>query len=322
GLLAWGIILLPGCADPDAVPIIDFDGGLGLGAFPRLQEIRSGAYDLNDLNNSTYVHEVDFVDGAAGVEVAEYRILVGFDDNNPENGDESREVVTFRTFGPEDFAVFAETGNLGMTLNLGFTEVAGALNVTAEDVLTGDRFRFRTEILKEDGRVFSSTNSTPAVTNAFGGIWNWDVLASCPLPDDMFVGSYSIDYGYVYDECIIFDEPVTPFGVPLDRTVTFVAPPGQATRRTFNYGPYMVPGYNFSTRDIQLDFACTVLTHSNIDSGAGCGAGSIQATQTGAAPFDLADDTTFEVEFIDFAAGFDGGCGLTPKAFSIVFTKE
>lgn len=320
--MAWAFILMPGCADPEAGPIIDFEE-LPLGAFPRLQEIRSGAYDLNNLTTSNYEHVIDFVDGSEGDQVAQYRILVGFDDNNPDNGDDSQETVEFRVFEPGDFSVLPETGNLGMTLTIGFTEVANFLGVAADDVLTGDRFRFRTEIVKSDGRLFNSVNSTPAVTNAFGGIWNWDVLASCPLDDDSFVGTYRISYGgEALPQWLVFNEPVTPMGETLDRTVELVAPPGQSTRRTFNYGTYYVPGYNFSTRDISLDFACTVLTHSNIDTGAGCGSGSIQATQREPTPFDIGDDTTFEVKLTDAPAGFDGGCGLTAREYNIVFTKQ
>ncbi len=313
---------MSGCTDPEAGPIINFDGGLPLGAFPRLQEIRSGSYDLNNLGTSTYEHFVDFVDGNGGTDIASYRVLVSFDDNNPDNGDATTETREFLEFSQDDFSVFDESGNLSTTLAISFTQVAGFLGIAAEDVLTGDRFRFRTEITKNDGRVFSSANSTPAITNAFGGIWNWDVVASCPLDNDNFVGEYDIEYGYVYDEFPLFDLPVTPFGVPLNRTVTLVAPSGQDTRRTFNYGTYLVPGYNFSTGDIALDFACTVMTHSNIDSGAGCGTGSIQAVQKEPTPFDIMDDSTFEVKFIDFATGFDGGCGVEPREFSVIFTKQ
>ena len=39
------------------------------------------------------------------------------------------------------------------------------------------------------GGVFSSANSTPAVTNAFGGIWDFNVNATCPLGDDFFTGT-------------------------------------------------------------------------------------------------------------------------------------
>lgn len=312
------VLFASGCMDEEDGPIIIFDGGLEIGAFPRLQEVRSGDFDLNDLTGSTYEHFVDFVDGNGGEDVETYRILVAFRSVSGDQG----ETIVFREIPATEFENFDGTGNKAFTLTIPFTEVAGSLNINPEDVVSGDRFRFRTELVNRDGQVFNSANSRPAVTNAFGGIWNWDVTASCPLDDNSFVGTYSIEYGYVYDEFELFEQPVTPFGVPLARTVELAFSPGQRTRRTFNYGSYLVPGFNFSTDDISLDFACTVLTHSNINSGEGCGPSPIQAVQNGQGEFDLTDDTSFTVELIDFAPGFDGGCGPAPREYSVVFTKQ
>jgi hypothetical protein len=51
---------------------------------------------------------------------------------------------------------------------------------------------------KTDDRVFSSLNSTPVITNAFEGLWDFRVKGICPLREDTFVGEYRITYGYVY----------------------------------------------------------------------------------------------------------------------------
>lgn len=85
-----------------------------------------------------------------------------------------------------------------------------------------------------------------------------------------------------------------------------------------NFGPYLRPGYNFGTSDVTLEFTCDKFTSTNIYSGAGCG--SIQASQTGVAAFTLTDDTTWEIEYLDFKP--DGGCGVAEIGFSLVFTKQ
>jgi len=321
-LLAACVVMATGCTDEEAGPIINFDGGLALGAFPRLQQLDFAEFDLADLQGSVYQHTVDFVDGNSSQDISEYRILIAFDDNNPDNGDNSTDFVVWDAMTVDVQAindVDPETGNKVYTLTIPFSAAANFVGVAPEDVISGDRFQFRTELLKTDGRVFNSVNSTPAVTNAFRGIWNWNVNATCPLDNEAFAGDYAIEYGYVYDAFPLFGADVQPFGPTIGRTVTLATVSGSTTRRVFNYGAYLLPGYGFGTGDITLTFACDVVTSSNIDSGAGCGDGSIQASQTGVATFDLDDDSTWTIEYNDFDP--NGGCGPAPIGFSVVFSK-
>ena len=320
--LVVACVALTGCKDEDLSPVITQDNLL-FGAFPFLEELRSGEFDLANLSTSVYEMDVTFVDNAGGADVAQYNIYVAFDDNNPGNGDLSTESTLFRSFGPSDFMVMGSKQNLGLTVRIPFSEVAAFVGAGADGaVISGDRFQFRTEVVKEDGRVFSSDNSTPAVTNAFGGIWDFNVNATCPLSEDQFVGTYAVEYGYVYDAFPLFGAMVQPFGPEIGRTVTLSTVSGSTTRRSFNYGVYLVPGYNFGTDDITLEFACDVVTSSAIDSGAGCGGGSIRAVQVNTASFDLSDDSTWTIEYEGFGPN-DGGCGVAEvKPFSVVFTKQ
>jgi hypothetical protein len=322
-LLAACLIFATGCVDEEAGPVINFDGGLALGAFPRLQQLDFAEFDLADLTGSVYQHTVDFVDGNASADVSEYIISVSFDDNSPDNGDLSTDFAEFDRINVQNITdVDADSGNKSFTLTIPFSAVAAFVGAgAAGDVVSGDRFQFRTELVKTDGRIFNSVNSTPAVTNAFSGIWNWNVNATCPLADDAFVGEYAIEYGYVYDAFELFGALVQPFGPTIGRTMTLTTVSGSTTRRKFNYGDYLLPGYGFSTSDITLEFACDILTSSNIDSGAGCGGGSIQASQVGVSSFDLTDDATWTIDYMDFLP--DGGCGpsQTDNGFSVIFTK-
>jgi hypothetical protein len=318
-LLAAACIVMSSCVDEERSPVITQDNLL-FGAFPFLVEVRSGVYDLANLSSSAYEMDVYFVDNAQGNDVAQYNIFVSFDDNNLANGDDGTGRTLFKSFGPSDFAPLGDKGNLGLTVTIPFNEIAAFVGVAGDAVISGDRFQFTTEITKEDGRVFSSANSTPAITNAFGGIFDFNVLATCPLTEDIFVGDYAIEYGSVYDVFPLFGADVQPFGPTIGRTVTLTVG-NSSIRRNFNYGTYLLPGYGFGTSDITLEFACDVVTSSNIDSGAGCGGGTIQASQTGVASFNLMDDSTWTIEYEDFAP--DGGCGpsQTENPFSVVFTK-
>ncbi|MFT4751802.1 MAG: hypothetical protein ACI819_002256 [Neolewinella sp.] len=320
-LLAAACVVMSSCVDEERSPVITQDNLL-FGAFPFLNELKTGVFDLADLAGSAYEMDVYFIDNAAGADVAQYNIYVAFDDNNAGNGDLSTERTLFKSFGPSDFAPLGDKGNLGMTVRISFTEIAAFVGAGAEgDVISGDRFQFSTEVVKEDGRVFASTNSTPAIINAFGGIFDFNVNATCPLPDDVFVGMYAVEYGYVYDVFPLFGADVQPFGPTIDRIVE-VGLGNSSIRRSFNYGGYLLPGYGFGTSDVTLEFACDVVTSSAVDSGAGCGGGSIAAVQVNSASFDLADDSTWTIEYEGFGPN-DGGCGVPElKPWSVVFTKQ
>lgn len=322
-LVAATMVMFTGCKDEEAGPVIDF-GTLPLGAFPRLQQLDFAEFDLADLTGSVYQHTVDFVDGNASADISEYVILVAFDDNNPDNGDLSTDFAEYDRINVASLTdVDPETGNKTFTLTIPFSDVATFVGAGgAGDVISGDRFQFRTELIKTDGRVFNSVNSTPAVTNAFEGIWNWNVNATCPLTADQFSGAYAITYGYVYDEFPLFGAPVQALGnPPLDLTVDLATVAGSTTRRTYNVGTTVNPGYQFGASTSTLEFACDIVTTTAIDSGAGCGGGSIAAVQNGTAPFDLNDDSTFTIEFTEYGAN-DGGCGVGALDYSLVFTKQ
>ncbi len=322
-LVAASMVMFTGCKDEEAGPVIDFST-LPLGAFPRLQQLDFAEFDLANLTGSVYQHTVDFVDGNASADIAEYVILVAFDDNNPDNGDLSTDFAEYDRINVSSITdVDPESGNKTFTLTIPFADVASFVGAGADGaVISGDRFQFRTELIKTDGRVFNSVNSTPAVTNAFEGIWNWNVNATCPLTSDQFTGNYAITYGYVYDEFPLFGAPVQALGnPPLDLTVELATVSGSTTRRTYNVGTTVNPGYMFGASTSTLEFACDIVTTTAIDSGAGCGGGSIAAVQNGVAPFMLNDDSTFTIEFTEYGPN-DGGCGVGALDYSLVFTKQ
>ncbi len=320
---------MTGCKDEEKGPILTQETLL-FGAFPFLNELRTAEFDLANLNSSVYEMEVYFVDNEGGTAVAQYNVYAAFDDNNPANGDLSSESTLWKSFGPSDFAPTGSKGNLGMTLTIPFSEIAAFVGAgNTGDVISGDRFQFRTEIVHTDGRVFSSANSTPAITNAFGGIFNFNVNATCPLDDADFVGTYAISYGNVYDPFNLFGDaddpdPVQPLGDLDGVTVTLSTVSGSTTRRSLTYGNRLwLPSYGFATGTVTLDFACDLMSSTDaLDSGLTCGDGSIGFSQseTVPSPFVLDDDSTFEVFYEDFTRG---GCySGVDRPFSIVFTKQ
>lgn len=282
------------------------------GAFPRLVEVESNFFDFADLENATYAHSVDFVDGQEGKGVSEYRIYLSYE--RPDL--DTTSFALFRTVESREFITRPETGQLGFDLIIPFSEVATFLGIDdLSDFSLQDGFNFRTEIISSNERVFSSLNSTPAITNAFGGLWDFRVNGVCPLADGMFTGEYQIKYGYAYDPNGGFERA---FGSRLDRTVFLSASAPQM--RVVNYGLYS----GFFTNNVSMRFTCGSLIQSDIRSTAGCGEGVFGAIQNGTATYDTNDDSTFTIELIDWPEELDGGCsnasGLDLR-YSIVFTK-
>ena len=322
--LALLAVVVVGCADDELQPAVTQDTLL-FGAFPRLVELRTGEFDLADLQNSAYEMEVDFVDNAGGADIAQYKVYVAFDDNSTGAGrpDYSTESAEFRVYTPADFTE-GPNGNLGLTVNIPFTEVAAFAGVPVDSIFSGDRFQIRTEVVKTDGRVFSSANSTPAITNAFGGLFNFNVVATCPLDDSFLTGEYRISYGEVYESFDLFDDndPVQALGDLNGVTVTLETVAGSTTRRTVSYGSRLwLPSYGFDLGPVTLDFACDRLTSTSaVNTGLSCGDGPIGFAQNTSvvSAFDLEDDSTFEVFYNDFATG---GCYGGTLPFSLIFTK-
>ncbi|SEQ81354.1 hypothetical protein [Neolewinella agarilytica] len=323
-LLAACLIVMTGCKDDELAPVIIFNE-LEVGAFPFLNELKTGEFDLADLAGSAYEMDVYFVDGQAGANIAQYNVYVTFEDNNPSNGDESSTAeALFRSYVPSDFETIGDKGNLGTNVVIPFLDAATAAGVDADNVLSGDRFQFRTEIVTTTGTTFNSVNSTPAVTNAFGGLWNFNVTATCPLADDVFVGSYNVSYGYIYDPFVIFGRTIQGWlPAPMDQNVTLELKAGSTTVRSFGT-QYLVPSDLTSDITIDLTFSCDVVTAVSSDSGVRCSGAGWRPIQINTASFDLNDDSTFTIEFRDWGSDENnGGCGnIAAQEYSVVFVKQ
>jgi hypothetical protein len=148
------------------------DYTIEVGAFPKLINIESGEFDLSDLVNSEYIHSVDFIDGNGGLNVHEYLIYI----STEQPGQQETVWELFRTVESREFMQGVESNQVGHNLVIPFSEVAAFLEVEDLSVFSsGDSFSFRTELTKQAGRVFSSSNSTPSINNNVGAIWDFQV---------------------------------------------------------------------------------------------------------------------------------------------------
>ena len=307
-----GLILLAGCsADPALGPIITVETA-EVGAFPRTVELKVGEYDLMDLSGSSYLHDIDFRSIDGGNNVANYIINVSFDDNNSSNGDDSTTPIEFKNFTQSDFGD-SGNGTKSLTLDFPFLEVVAAVGVASADVLPGDRFQFTAELILDDGRVFTSANTESTIFGpAFRAFFDWNVNATCPLDNALFVGAY--DMAFVGPDGSAW--PGAGGGRSVAETVTLSLVPGATTLRTFTLG--VLPRFGPFGTTITLEWVCDVVgLQSNFNVGVGCGSPAIfikQGTQVAA---NIMDDSVININWVEDG----GGCGYS-FAETAVLTKQ
>ncbi len=308
-MFVMGMMTTYSCKDEDLAPIITFDQA-GKGAYVRLVSLNTGEYDLNNLSGTAYDADVDFVDIEGGSTVTNYDIYVSYVDNSGSGLDKAE--TLFKAYAPGDFGS-SVNGNVGRNLNIPLSEVASLLGVALNDteLIPGNLFRFRTEITS-DGIVRNFVNSSSAVNGpAFQGHFNFDVKVTCPVPDDQFVGTYTMDYDdSTVEGCF---GPAFDTG-PFDVVISLV--PGSSTKRSI--AVTYLPVFGGFAVDYELDLVCTEVVTPDNDTGVGCSATIILGAGDNQ-PFNFNDDSSFSFSFVEFAEG-DCGCAATPYVMNL--TKQ
>jgi len=297
-LYILGFILIASCSsDPELAPIISVDNAQ-IGAFPRTVNLVTSEYDLMDLTGSSYVHDIDFRSEDDGQNVDAYNVYVTFDDNNADNGDDSSAEVLLQSFGQGDFSDGPD-GNKALTLDFPFTEVAAATGVALDAVSPGDKFDFRTEVILSDGRKFESRNTESTIFGpAFRAFFDWSVFATCPLPDNLFVGTYAISH---------LDGPNNPWATGIrEANVTLALVPGSTTVRSVN-GVVVIDEFGGFEMPAQIEFICDVVQWLDTTPGVQCAPPVISYNNGGTSPQDITDDSVITLIINEDG----GGCGYS-----------
>ena len=308
-------LMIVSCADENLTPVLTFEKAT-IGAYVRLVELRTGEFDLANPSSSALDYSVDFVDLEEGALVSQYVIDAQFFDNTPANGDNSKARIEYKVYDSGSFSTSAR-GNPGVDVQIPLTEVAAAFGLSIDDLSAGDRFSFFGRVRQQDGAEYTSVNSSGTVRgSAFQGYFDFNGNVTCPLPDALFTGSYALTH---------VGDATAGFGLPfVEETITLSTVPGSSTLRqmTLNYLPAFGP---FAVEGVRIDFICDVVEFQGMDSGVGCGGGSI--TVVGAhlpgydtpSPQDITDDSSITLNLIEYDA--DGGCGVPAAAKTILLTK-
>ena len=293
------------CADEELGPILTYEKA-EVGSYIRLVQLNVGEFDLDNASTSALDYEVDFVDIENGKLADEYSIDVVYQDNTPADGPGNMDRRSFKVFSKGDFSD-SVNGNKGVKVTIPLTEVLSLFGLSLDQVKAGDNFAFFGTVRQGDD-TYASTNSTSTIRgSAFQGYFDFNGKLTCPQPNTVFVGSYTISFE---------GDVGLGYGAPyIDGDVVEVsAIPGSSTLRQF--AAVVLPGIGgFGPYTTKFALVCDKTEFVLMDSeGLGCGGGGIMfgppKDANGlaiGAPLDLTDDSSIKLIFNE---GFSsGGCG-------------
>ncbi|MBZ9651509.1 hypothetical protein [Psychroflexus montanilacus] len=311
--LVAALAFMVGCSDTDR-PIDElFDGTTRGTVLKTVESETSLEFNVGVENLVTIAAEV--ID-QRGQDFEKVDVFMSFRDNNPEDGDESRDEALFTTINPGDFDNSGEYPKL----NLQFTEVDvnNFFDLTEEDYTGGDRFNVRLELVMNDGRVFTSTNANNVVTGGpfFRSPFQYNINVTCFIPEDYFVGEYTVEQ---------ISEQQNPFfggnGPAFDSEPQTVNIERSGAQRIFTYNYF--PESFASEITITLDLICGEIFVQGTGSGLACAAGAPAIGQSSPevpSTFDLENDQEILLDLLDFEP--DGDCGTGGYLVNLRFTKQ
>ena len=233
---ALSIFFLASCADENLKPIITFDDS-GKGAYPRL--ISEGDRDINlfDIANSAYTYSIEFVDLDGGNSVASYDLTVTFEDNNPDNGDNTAGPVALRSYSASEFTTNADGFKALDNITVSANDVMAAIGITEDLIGPGDIFKVAGSVTTTEGSVYGAGNSSPSVKGAaFRGHFDYNMAASCPTNLE---GTYDVICTAAWQQA-----DGAP-SLPYNTSVTFTLTSTGYDITDFSFGAYHV-GYGLT----------------------------------------------------------------------------
>ena len=136
----------------------------------------------------------------------------------------------------------------------------------------------------------------------------FDLTATCPLTDNLFVGDYTLSYDEVTGA---WDESIVP------GTVTLTTVSGSTTKRQFD----AVIFDNFGGFDItvQMEFLCDKVAYLETNTGVGCG-GDILLKPGPNQDADINNDSEIILHYVEDTDA--GGCGQGKPVRIMRLTKN
>lgn len=174
-VLALSIFFFASCGNENLKPIITFEDA-GKGAYPRLVTESQRVIYLSDIDNSAYTYTVEFVDVEQGDLVAAYDLVVKFEDNYLDNGDNTTGTFALNSWEAADFTTnssgFKTLENITVTAN----DIIAAVGLNPNLLGPSDVFSISGFVTTLDGSVYGASNSSPSVKSpVFRGHFDFNI---------------------------------------------------------------------------------------------------------------------------------------------------
>lgn len=298
--------------DPD-LPIPLDETMDNTGAFLRIVDVETAAFDILTIEEAGYVFTAEYWDNEGQSlldNVQFYSNYTGaeFTGDAPEIGRTLFKTVQFSEFTSGE----TETGWPSKRFELTVADINAAMGISSDDNLLGDRYQIDWVLNLTDGRTFTSADMSPAITGGFFSSPNAaNVSVVAKIPEDEFVGPYEFTqlgagtFGVVYSAAV-FEADLR------------VNPENDINGRIFDEEYLGTLGFDVGDRpqpfaiSLANDTANNSVTlTTNVGAGLGCSALGLYVgpEREQDSQFDLDDDSDFLFNITENA---EGDCGAPP----------
>ncbi len=294
------------------------------GAVLRTISFANSHFDIDNLE-STFSVNIEEQDATRGDILENVQVYISYLVNNTSGGQGTpTKEVLLRTITPDLFTRNSVTDLLRTQLEISFSEALQATGMQSSQISCGDQFLVRLALNLTNGLSFSVNDANSQIIGAqgfFSSPFCYTINVIEPIDPILFTGTY------LYES--VFDGPIGPsFGEPeLVEIMT-----GHSTNvRVVELEHILSDFFNIDPLPYEFTFLCEGVIMeknqlaANSESDGKCdlnSPGMLLGPGDEIAPINVADDSVFELWFVEGFNGWDGGCGFENAPSRIRFTRQ
>ena len=297
-------VLLASCnTDEKTIEVVLYD--VERGAFLRTIEIENAEFDINNTESpfTLTIQEQDLEEGELMQEVFVYAQFI---DNTTGSENLTTGRIQIETLVPDDFS----PGSFDLpvtTVSYTYAELLDFTNISMASVSCKDQFIVSFDLVLTNGFIFNEDNAAACIlafNTDFSSPFSYTINVVEPITSSLFTGSY------FYSS--IVDGPFGPtFGEPFLVDVELGHSNNVRSVKFDNFPARPPRSYLFSIVCDEIVFGKNQVRYNTLNSSCGeDGQPILLGPDTVNPMIDPADDTVFELWFVEGYKGFDGGLGF------------
>ncbi|REL29106.1 hypothetical protein DYD21_14710 [Rhodohalobacter sp. SW132] len=308
-------------SDPD-LPIPLDETMENTGAFLRVLEVETAAFDILNLETAAYEFSAEYWDDEGQSLLDNVTFYASY---QSVDGSVELDRASFKTVNFSEFSEHETSGWPSANFSLAIADINAALGIDAEDNSLGDRYQIDWTLNLTDGRSFTVDDMSPAVS---GGFFNSPSFAnvdvSARIEPELFVGTYRFTQQNNGSLGPVFGVPNVYSGMEFEADLA-VDPNNDFNGRVFEEAYLAAFGAGAHSNQIIIRLAedtdnNSVTLAGSFNSGLSCGGPPLQIgpeTQQ-LSQFDLEDDSEFTFALND---NTESACGGSPTMVTFQVEK-